>query len=93
MYLCREMLLYITINTILDNELNYISSDSDEASKIIERDEAIVNKVLLNTDPVQSLGSWEKHTKVIIFYFFVFIIETVKIILKYYCMLNIINLI
>lgn len=42
-----------------------ISSGSDEESKIIERDSAIVNKVLLNSEPVQSLGSWEKHTKVI----------------------------
>lgn len=42
-----------------------ISSDSDEESKIIERDSTIVNKVLLSTDPVQSLGSWEKHTKVL----------------------------
>lgn len=43
-----------------------LSSDSDEESRIIDRDAAIVNKVLLNTEPVQSLGSWEKHTKVIL---------------------------
>lgn len=48
-----------------DEEL-YEISDSDEENKIIERDSAIVNKVLLNTEPVQSLGSWEKHTKVIV---------------------------
>lgn len=47
-----------------DEEL-YEISDSDEENKIIERDAAIVNKVLLNTEPIQSLGSWEKHTKVI----------------------------
>ncbi|VVC37070.1 G-patch domain,Zinc finger, CCCH-type [Cinara cedri] len=46
-----------------DNELLEIASDSDENSKTIERDAAIVNKVLLNAEPVQSLGSWEKHTK------------------------------
>lgn len=47
-----------------DEEL-YEISDSDEENKIIERDTAIVNKVLLDTEPIQSLGSWEKHTKVI----------------------------
>lgn len=46
-----------------------ISSESDEESNIKERDSAIVNKVLLNTEPIQSLGSWEKHTKVVIFKF------------------------
>ncbi|XP_025425130.1 zinc finger CCCH-type with G patch domain-containing protein [Sipha flava] len=46
-----------------DNESNYISSDSDDASQSVERDKAIVNKVLLNTDPIQPLGSWEKYTK------------------------------
>lgn len=51
----------------IDEELIEISSSSDEESKNIERDSIIVNKVLLNTEPVQSLGSWEKHTKVIIF--------------------------
>lgn len=49
----------------IDNELYEISSDSDEESKIKKRDSAIVNKVLLNTDPIQSLGSWEKYTKVL----------------------------
>lgn len=50
---------------IKGEELNEIS-DSDEESKIKERDLAIVNKVLLNTEPVQSLGGWEKHTKVFV---------------------------
>lgn len=50
----------------IDEELYELSSDSDEESKIIERDLSIVNKVLLTTEPIQSLGSWEKHTKVII---------------------------
>lgn len=52
-----------------DEEL-YEISDSDEENKIIERDSAIVNKVLLNTEPIQSLGSWEKHTKVIFYYYY-----------------------
>jgi hypothetical protein len=60
------------MNSILDNESNYISSDSDDASQSVERDKAIVNKVLLNTDPIQPLGSWEKYTKVIIFYSIIF---------------------
>jgi len=54
--------------TFIDEEEFYeLSSDSDEESKIKERDSAIVNKVLLNTETIQSLGSWEKHTRVIIF--------------------------
>lgn len=48
----------------IENELYEISSDSDSECKIIERDSAIVNKVLLNTETIQALGSWEKHTKV-----------------------------
>lgn len=46
-----------------DEEFYELSSDSDEEGKIIERDSAIVNKVLLTTETIQSLGSWEKHTK------------------------------
>ncbi|XP_001952828.1 zinc finger CCCH-type with G patch domain-containing protein [Acyrthosiphon pisum] len=46
-----------------EEEFYELSSDSDEESKIKERDSAIVNKVLLNTETIQSLGSWEKHTK------------------------------
>jgi len=54
--------------TFIDEEEFYeLSSDSDEESKIKERDSAIVNKVLLNTETIQALGSWEKHTRVIIF--------------------------
>ncbi|XP_025198636.1 zinc finger CCCH-type with G patch domain-containing protein [Melanaphis sacchari] len=46
-----------------DEEFYELSSDSDEESKIKERDSAIVNNVLLSTETIQSLGSWEKHTK------------------------------
>lgn len=46
-----------------DEEFYELLSDSDEESKIKERDSAIVNKVLLNTETIQPLGSWEKHTK------------------------------
>lgn len=65
-------LYFLTGNAIfncilIDKELLVISSDSDEESRNTERDAAIVNKVLLNTEPIQSLGSWEKHTKVIFF--------------------------
>lgn len=59
-------MLFIYI--FIDNEIYELSSDSDEESKIKKRDSAIVNKVLLNTEPIQSLGSWEKHTKVINFF-------------------------
>lgn len=52
----------------IDEELYEISSDSDDEIKTIERDSAIVNKVLLSTEPIQSLGSWEKHTKVTILF-------------------------
>lgn len=58
----------IFTNIFIDEELYELSSDSDEESKIIERDSSIVNRVLLTTEPIQSLGSWEKHTKVIILY-------------------------
>lgn len=53
--------------TFIDEEIYELSSDSDEEGKIKERDSAIVNKVLLNTETIQSLGSWEKHTKVFIY--------------------------
>jgi len=51
----------------IDEETYELSSDSDEESKIKERDSVIVNKVLLSTETIESLGSWEKHTKVFIF--------------------------
>jgi len=50
--------------TFIDEEICELSSDSDEERKIKERDSAIVNKVLLNTETIQPLGSWEKHTRV-----------------------------
>jgi len=53
--------------TFIDEEFYELLSDSDEESKIKERDSAIINKVLLNTETIQSLGSWEKHTRVFIF--------------------------
>lgn len=54
---------------LIDKEVFEIC-DNDEKNKILECDSAIVNKVLLNTEPIQMLGSWEKHTKVFSFEFF-----------------------
>lgn len=61
--------------TFIDEEIYELSSDSDEEGKIKERDSAIVNKVLLNTETIQSLGSWEKHTRVFIFLFIMLMIK------------------
>lgn len=75
----NDCILFIFI--FIDEELLEICN-SDEESKTIERDAAIVNEVLLNTKPVQSLGSWEKHTKVVILSLFVMRVRN--------CILNII---
>jgi len=61
--------MYIYMYIFIDEELCEIS-DSDEDNRIVKYDSTIVNKVLLNTEPIQSLGSWEKHTKVIVFFLF-----------------------
>ncbi|XP_050525690.1 zinc finger CCCH-type with G patch domain-containing protein isoform X2 [Daktulosphaira vitifoliae] len=46
-----------------DGDIHESSSDSDDGSNIKMRDSAIVNNVLLSSQPIEALGSWEKHTK------------------------------
>jgi len=71
MILEQNIFTYIFI----DEEIYELSSDTDEEIKIKERNSAIVNKVLLNTETIQSLGSWEKHTRVFVFNLVMLMIE------------------